>query len=58
MHVVDNIEIRSTLKQDNTGSEAFYDEVPSSTSLLTRGRSMRRRVYNPDRLRYPMKRVG
>ena len=23
-----------------------------------RGRSMRRRVYNPDRLKYPMKRVG
>lgn len=25
---------------------------------MLRGRSMRRRVYNPDRLKYPMKRIG
>ncbi|WKS82309.1 dimethylsulfoxide reductase subunit A [Edwardsiella tarda] len=54
MHVVDG-EI-SYVESDNTGDD-HYDGLHQVRACL-RGRSMRRRVYNPDRLKYPMKRVG
>ncbi|EOW2369705.1 dimethylsulfoxide reductase subunit A [Cronobacter sakazakii] len=54
MHVV-NGEIRY-VETDNTGGDD-YDGLYQVRACL-RGRSMRRRVYNPDRLKYPMKRVG
>ncbi|WP_315707687.1 dimethylsulfoxide reductase subunit A [Brenneria uluponensis] len=54
MHVVDG-EIRY-VETDNTGKD-IYDGFHQVRACL-RGRSMRRRVYNPDRLKYPMKRVG
>ncbi|EJG0597469.1 molybdopterin-dependent oxidoreductase [Cronobacter sakazakii] len=54
MHVV-NGEIRY-VETDNTGGDD-YDGLHQVRACLRR-RSMRRRVYNPDRLKYPMKRVG
>ncbi|SUG84029.1 anaerobic dimethyl sulfoxide reductase subunit A [Salmonella enterica subsp. enterica] len=54
MHVVDG-EIKY-VETDNTGNDD-YDGLHQVRACL-RGRSMRRRVYNPDRLKYPMKRVG
>lgn len=54
MHVVDN-EIRY-VETDNTGNDNY--EGLHQVRACLRGRSMRRRVYNPDRLKYPMKRVG
>lgn len=53
MHVVDG-EIKY-VETDNTGNDD-YDGLHQVRACL-RGRSMRRRVYNPDRLKYPMKRV-
>ena len=54
MHVVDG-EIRY-VETDNTGNDDY--EGLHQVRACLRGRSMRRRVYNPDRLKYPMKRVG
>jgi anaerobic dimethyl sulfoxide reductase subunit A len=54
MHVVDG-EIRY-VETDNTGDDDYAGLHQVRACL--RGRSMRRRVYNPDRLKYPMKRVG
>ncbi|HGM5488704.1 TPA: dimethylsulfoxide reductase subunit A [Serratia fonticola] len=54
MHVVDG-EIKY-VETDNTGNDV-YEELHQVRACL-RGRSMRRRVYNPDRLKYPMLRVG
>ena len=54
MHVVDG-EIKY-VETDNTGDDN-YDGLHQVRACL-RGRSMRRRVYNPDRLKYPMKRGG
>lgn len=54
MHVTDG-EIRY-VETDNTGDDAY--EGLHQVRACLRGRSMRRRVYNPDRLKYPMKRVG
>ncbi|EOV9568713.1 dimethylsulfoxide reductase subunit A [Cronobacter turicensis] len=54
MHVAQG-EIRY-VETDNTGTDD-YDGLHQVRACL-RGRSMRRRVYNPDRLKYPMKRVG
>ncbi len=54
MHVVDG-EIKY-VETDNTGDDNF--EGLHQVRACLRGRSMRRRVYNPDRLKYPMKRVG
>ncbi len=54
MHV-QNGEIKY-VETDNTGDDEFGNS-PQVRACL-RGRSMRRRVYNPDRLKYPMKRVG
>ncbi|ELY4774474.1 molybdopterin-dependent oxidoreductase [Cronobacter turicensis] len=54
MHVAEG-EIRY-VETDNIGTDD-YDGLHQVRACL-RGRSMRRRVYNPDRLKYPMKRVG
>ncbi len=40
---------------DNTGDDTF--DAPQVRSCV-RGHSVRQRIYNPDRLKYPMKRVG
>lgn len=53
MHVVDG-EIQ-WVETDNTGDDEYGNH---QVRACLRGRSMRRRVYNPDRLKYPMKRVG
>lgn len=47
------------IEPENTGkdSAAMPLEVPHVRACL-RGRSMRQRLYSPDRLKYPMKRVG
>lgn len=54
MHVKDNKILY--VETDNTGTETYNFDHQVRACL--RGRSMRRRVYNPDRLKYPMKRVG
>ncbi|KAA0264769.1 dimethylsulfoxide reductase subunit A [Hafnia alvei] len=54
MHVVDG-EIKY-VETDNTGDDKY--EGLHQVRACLRGRSMRRRVYNADRLKYPMKRVG
>lgn len=54
MHVKDNKILY--VETDNTGNETF--DIDHQIRACLRGRSMRRRVYNPDRLKYPMKRVG
>ena len=54
MHVADG-EIKY-VETDNTGDDDY--EGLHQVRACLRGRSMRRRVYNPDRLKYPMKRVG
>ncbi|MCE9946869.1 dimethylsulfoxide reductase subunit A [Hafnia paralvei] len=54
MHVVDG-EIKY-VETDNTGDDNY--EGLHQVRACLRGRSMRRRVYNADRLKYPMKRVG
>ncbi|EPS2707842.1 dimethylsulfoxide reductase subunit A [Cronobacter turicensis] len=54
MHVAEG-EIRY-VETDNTGTDDYAGLHQVRACL--RGRSMRRRVYNPDRLKYPMKRVG
>ncbi|WP_433925141.1 DMSO/selenate family reductase complex A subunit [Pasteurella multocida] len=54
MHVKDNKIIY--VETDNTGTDTY--NVDHQVRACLRGRSMRRRVYNPDRLKYPMKRVG
>ncbi len=53
MHVADG-EIK-WVETDNTGDDTYGSH---QIRACLRGRSMRRRVYNPDRLKYPMKRVG
>lgn len=53
MRVVDG-EIKS-LETDTYGDDVYGDH---QVRACLRGRSMRRRVYSPDRLKYPMKRVG
>ncbi|MGI2030266.1 DMSO/selenate family reductase complex A subunit [Endozoicomonas acroporae] len=40
---------------DNTGDDTYGNH---QVRACLRGRSFRKRVYNPDRLKYPMKRVG
>lgn len=54
MHVKDDKILY--VETDNTGNEIF--DVDHQIRACLRGRSMRRRIYNPDRLKYPMKRVG
>ena len=53
MHVVDG-EIK-WVETDNTGDDVYGNH---QVRACLRGRSMRRRVYNPDRLKNPMKRIG
>lgn len=53
MHVIDG-EIK-WVETDNTGDDVYGSH---QVRACLRGRSMRRRVYNPDRLKYPMKRIG
>jgi anaerobic dimethyl sulfoxide reductase subunit A len=43
------------VETDNTGNDEYGHH---QVRACLRGRSVRRRVYNPDRLKYPMKRVG
>lgn len=52
-HVKDGV-IVST-ETDNTGDDVYGNH---QVRACLRGRSFRQRVYNPDRLKYPMKRVG
>ena len=53
LHVVDGQIVR--VEPDNTGT----NEVGSQQiRACLRGRSIRKRIYNPERLKYPMKRVG
>ncbi|HBO37111.1 MAG TPA: dimethyl sulfoxide reductase subunit A [Pasteurellaceae bacterium] len=54
MHVKDNQIIY--VETDNTGTDTY--NLDHQIRACLRGRSMRRRVYHPDRLKYPMKRVG
>ena len=54
MHVKD--ERITCVETDNTGTDTY--NLDHQVRACLRGRSMRRRVYNPDRLKYPMKRVG
>ena len=56
MHVVDGRKLEVRWKPDNTSGRLRREF--HQVRACSRGRSMRRRVYNPDRLRYPMKRVG
>lgn len=53
MHVIDG-KIR-WVETDNTGIDELGNH---QVRACLRGRSMRRRVYNPDRLKYPMRRIG
>lgn len=55
-HVVDGT-IRWISPDDNSGTGSDEFGMHQVRACL-RGRSARRRVYNPDRLKYPMKRVG
>ncbi len=54
MHVQDGV--IKYVETDNLGDDVYGDF--HQVRACARGRSMRRRVYNPDRLKYPMKRVG
>lgn len=53
MHVKDNNVF--WVETDNTGSDTYGDH---QIRACLRGRSMRRRMNHPDRLNFPMKRVG
>jgi anaerobic dimethyl sulfoxide reductase subunit A len=53
MHVVDGQIVR--IDPDNTGDNELGSQ---QIRACLRGRSIRERIYNPDRLKYPMKRVG
>lgn len=44
------------VESDDTGTDTYGEDHQIRACL--RGRSMRRRVYAPDRLKYPMRRVG
>lgn len=43
------------VETDNTGTDSYGDH---QVRACLRGRSIRRRINHPDRLNYPMKRVG
>ncbi len=53
MHVVDGV--IKWVETDNTGNDLYGDH---QVRACLRGRSIRRRINHPDRLKYPMKRVG
>ncbi|MGR5541890.1 molybdopterin-dependent oxidoreductase, partial [Vibrio campbellii] len=44
------------IETDNRGDDTEFGQHQIRACL--RGRSIKHRVYNPDRLKYPMKRVG
>ena len=44
------------IETDNTLPDAT--DAPRQIRACQRGRSMRERIYSPDRLKYPMKRIG
>jgi anaerobic dimethyl sulfoxide reductase subunit A len=43
------------VEPDNTGNDEYGDH---QVRCCVRGHSIRKRIYNPDRLKYPMKRTG
>lgn len=53
LHVQDGQIVR--VEADNTGDDVYGNH---QVRACVRGRSIRKRVYHPDRLKYPMKRVG
>lgn len=53
LHVQDGVVVR--VETDNLGDDEFGSH---QVRACVRGRSVRQRIYNPDRLKYPMKRVG
>lgn len=53
VHVRDNRIVR--IETDNLGKDDYGDH---QIRACVRGRSVRQRVYNVDRLKYPMKRIG
>lgn len=53
LHVQDGVIVR--VETDNTGADEYGAH---QVRACVRGRSVRHRIYNPDRLKYPMKRVG
>lgn len=55
LHVVDDEVV--WVETDNTGND-IYDECDHQLRACQRGRSIRRWINHPDRLQYPMKRVG
>lgn len=46
------------IETDNSEGETQNPRGPRQIRACQRGRSMRERIYSPDRIRYPMKRVG
>lgn len=54
LHVKDGTVVR--VETDNEGDDVFG--VTQQIRACVRGRSVRQRIYDPDRLKYPMKRVG
>ena len=52
-HVKDGVITR--IESDDTGDDSYGNH---QVRACLRGRSMRHRIYAPDRLKYPMKRVG
>jgi anaerobic dimethyl sulfoxide reductase subunit A len=55
LHVRDGVVVR--VEVDNVGSDEFGTDESQVRSCV-RGRSIRQRLYDPDRLKYPMRRVG
>jgi anaerobic dimethyl sulfoxide reductase subunit A len=53
LHIRDGAIVR--VETDNTGDDTFGNH---QVRACVRGRTIRQRVYDPDRLKYPMKRVG
>ncbi len=54
LHVKDGAVVR--VETDNTGNDVFGTD--QQVRSCVRGHSVRHRIYNPDRLKYPMKRTG
>ncbi|MCI5851279.1 MAG: molybdopterin-dependent oxidoreductase [Sutterellaceae bacterium] len=46
------------VETDNSLPDSTEPRLPRQIRACQRGRSMRQRIYSPDRLKYPMKRVG
>lgn len=53
LHVKDGVIVR--VDTDNTGDDVYGAH---QVRACVRGRTIRQRVYNPDRLKYPMRRTG